>query len=347
MNSIKKYSLNVEGIKDAIMSYSFTDSTIKITISEPDKAKIVCHITKDDDTGVLNFYIKKSGLVSINIQGSEKIASLCEACRNYVIQRTAIPNTIQKTFTIHKSKADNLDYFKEELNSHGLSLILADSKSPIHERAEISDSHGTKVSYTLYNNGTFLLQGNVCSLFLVIMTEALNWLVDKDENVAQAISFDNTTHRFEEKIEKLVPNLGKSGDTDGVLERMILTSVSLFNSGVIVEDYGCYTFGVLKALEGILKLRLSEDLGIIDKLGEHFSYDQTSHKHHIGANVYDDNIELKKAINKAYNIWVSSRHATFHADEQISTSTLLSYEQAHEIFIESIEVINNICNNWD
>lgn len=111
-------------------------------------------------------------------------------------------------------------------------------------------------------------------------------------------------------------------------------------------DYGCYTFGVLKALEGVLKLRLSEDLGPIDKLGNHFYYDQPSHRHRVDTNAYDGMLELKKAINKGYNNWVSSRHSTFHADDQIATSTLLSYEQATVVFQDTLNCINAICDNW-
>ena len=242
--------------------------------------------------------------------------------------------------------------FKEELvDTHKFIIVTraATANPTIHEWFDVSDSNNCRVTCTLYGNGTFLLQGNVTPLYVTVMTEALRWLVDetKMSSLPDSITLNNTVSIYSENINDLIPQLPICGDTDGIIERMVSTSVRLFNSGIIVDDYGCYTFGVLKALEGVLKLRLSDDLGPIDKLGEHFYYDQSSHRHRIITTAYDGKLELKKAINKGYNNWVSSRHSTFHADDQIATSTLLSYEQATAVFQDTLNCINAICDNWN
>ena len=350
MDTSKNYSLFTYYIEGAVESFVLHEGELALNVDKPDDAKIVCHITKGRATGIVNFYLKKNGLVSINIQGAPSLYEMCERCCDSVIQQTSIPNSLRKSFTVRNSKKDNIDLFKLELtDTHKFKIndIGAGGNVNIEQRFAVLSGQSIKVSCTLYTNGTFLLQGNVSTLFITVLTESLRWLVDSHQNkTTEFISLQNISNLFSEQIDDLVPKLSVCADDDGVIERMILTSVALFNSGVIVEDYGCYTFGVLKALEGVLKLRLSEDLGPIETLGDFYYFDQPTHRHRLKTTVYDRDLELKKALNKGYNNWVSSRHSTFHADEQISTSTLLSYEQAHEVFVKILDCINDICNNW-
>lgn len=352
MDKNKDYSLYIDGIDDSVSNFVSKDATLKLSVQKPDATKAIYKIAQGKDIGVINVYIKKSGLVSITIQGAKSLNALCEQCCDSFIQQTAIPNSLRKNFKLRRIKIDDVELFKEELvDTHKFTIVAraATANPTIQEWFDVSDSNNCRVTCTLYGNGTFLLQGNVTPLYVTVMTEALRWLVDetKMSSLPDSISLNNTVSLYSEDIKCLIPQLPICGDTDGIIERMVLTSVRLFNSGIIVDDYGCYTFGVLKALEGVLKLRLSDDLGPIDKLGEHFYYDQPSHRHRIISTVYDGKLDLKKAINKGYNNWVSSRHSTFHADDQIATSTLLSYEQAIAVFQDTLNCINAICDNWN
>lgn len=352
MDKNKYYSLNIVDIDDSVSYFVSKDATLKLSVQKPDSSKAVYKITKGKETGVINVYVKKNGLVSITIQGANRLSAICEQCCDSFIQQTAIPNSLRKNFTLRHSKTNDFEFFKEELvDKHKLKLTekAATANNTIQEWFDVLDKNNCRVTCTLYTNGTFLLQGNVTSLFVAVMTEALRWLVDdnKISKLQDSITLNNTVSLYSEDINELIPHLSACGDNDGIIERMVLTSVRLFNSGVIVDDYGCYTFGVLKALEGVLKLKLSEDLGPIDKLGNHFYYEQTSHRHRVYTTAYDGKLELRNAINKGYNNWVSSRHSTFHADDQIVTSTILSYEQATEVFQNTLDCINAICDNWN
>ncbi len=352
MDQKKNYSLYIDGIENAFIAFVSQDQSLCLTTNSPSDAITVYRITKGRATGIINVHYKKNGLVSMSIQGAASMTALCDKCCDDVIQRTSIPNSLRKNFTLREANSDNLEFFKTELaDTHGLSINLkaANPITHITESFDVLNAAGVKVVCTIFDNDTFLMQGNITTLYVTVMTEALRWMVNPDKlsNVTDIISLQNTTQLFSEDINDLIPNLSVCGDTDGVIERMVRTTVRLFNSGVIVEDYGSYTFGVLKALEGVLKLRLSEDLGPIDKLGNYFVFDSVSHRHRISCSTYDGNIELKKALNKGYNEWVSSRHSTFHADDQISTTTLLSYEQSVEVFQKALDCINNVCDNWN
>lgn len=352
MDQNKNYSLYVDGIEDAVNAFVSQYQSLGLTVTKPNATVMVCHIEKGKTTGILNFHFKKNGLVSMSIQGAPSMNTLCDKCCDDVIQRTAIPNSLRKNFTLREIKRDNFDYFKADLtDTHGLSIVVKASNPATHIREcfDVLTGIGVKVTCTVYDNDTFLMQGNVTTLYVTVMTEALRWLVnpEKISKITDVITLNNTTKLFSENINVLIPNISVCGDTDGVIDRMVLTTVRLFNSGVIVEDYGSFTFGVLKALEGVLKLRLSEDLGPIDKLGNHYDFDPVTRRHRINHTLYDSDVELKKALNKGYNEWVSSRHSSFHADDQISTSTLLSYEQAVEVFQKALECINSVCDNWN
>ena len=350
MESNKNCSLFVEGIEGAIQAFVNTiEGKEKVEMDKSNSSRIICKIGSTPNKGVITFYVKKNGLVSISVQGAESMEALCVRCRDFVIQRTAIPNSLRKNFTIREINMSNIDYFKEDLkSSYKISIEDNGQGTDIAERSIVKDEKGVVAYYTIYSNGTFLLQGNVTPLYVCIMTAALRWFVEGKEmdSIDELIVLSNTTQTIDDEIDKLVPNLSVCQDTDGVLNRMIMTSVVLFNSGIIVEDYGCYTFGVLKALEGIMKLRLSDDFGVVDKLGEYFDFDNTTHRHNFNKTLYDGEPRLKMALNKSYNQWVASRHSTFHADTQIVTSTLLTYELALEIFYKAIECINDLCNNW-
>lgn len=351
MDSNKNYSLFSDQIEDSVSEYVATDTSLNLTVNRPTASQHVYRISRGANTGVITFYIKKTGLVSINIQGSEQLAEICERCCDYVIMKTSIPNSQKKSFSIKNCVLENFEYIKTDIDEqHGYVLkakeVAADSN--ISESIIVADTHGTKVTVSIYSNGTFLMQGNVTPVFVTVMTEAIKWMLDTDNaaNVSNIISLENITNTFNTDINVLIPNLSVCNDTDNIISRMVLTSVSLFNSGVIVDDYGCYTFGLLKALEGVLKLRLAVDLGMIDKLGDHFHYDSTTNSHRINTNVYDTTPHLKVAINKTYNYWRSKRHASFHADAQIAVSTLYAYEQALEVGMKALDCINEICDNW-
>lgn len=355
MDQKKNYSLYIDGLEDAVKAFVIKDKTLSLSIErKPNASVLLFRISKGKTTGVINVSLKKNGLVSMLIQGAPSMNALCDRCCDDVIQRTSIPNSLRKNFTLRDSKSENIEFFKAELtDTHKFSINAKPSKTAIHvkECFDILNAAGVKVVCTLYDNDTFLMQGNVTSLYVMVMTEALRWLVnpEKINDVSDIIALNNTSQQFSEEINDLIPNLSVCGDTDGVVERMVRTSVRLFNSGVKVDDYGSYTFGILKALEGVLKLRLSEDLGPIDKLGDYYYFDSVSRRHRIKTQytIYDSQQKLKNALNKGYNEWVSSRHSSFHADDQIATSTLLSYEQAVEVFQKALDGINGVCNNWN
>ena len=73
-------------------------------------------------------------------------------------------------------------------------------------------------------------------------------------------------------IEKdLNKHFTKTENIEGsILEDFLKTSIALANSGVVVDDYGCYTFGIMKALDGLISKRLLEDAPDFKDYGTYF-----------------------------------------------------------------------------
>ena len=129
-----------------------------------------------------------------------------------------------------------------------------------------------------------------------------------------------------------------------------MTSIYLANSGVKVDDYGCYTFGILKALDALLTKCILENSSEFDNYGTYFEKEHNSNDKYRfidGVITYNDNISLKYALEDGYTFFHRHRHTTFHIDKTaIETSRILDYDKAIEIIKDSLVIINRICKNW-
>ena len=137
-------------------------------------------------------------------------------------------------------------------------------------------------------------------------------------------------------------------------ETMILTSLNLMNSSIDVGDYGCIPFGILKALEGIIGVRLHEALAFRTRetIGARF-IERSSGSGAFGVNSstttnITDGTPLSRALSEGYTFYRAYRHTTFHCDirNPMASLILTTKETALGIIEDSISKINNILRNW-
>ena len=178
------------------------------------------------------------------------------------------------------------------------------------------------------------------------MNAALLWMLDDVDENNSIIGLKNVSCNIESDVTKHIDHIEKLKPDGDVMIKMIESSLQLVNSGISVSDYGCYTFGVLKAIEGILKLRIQEDVYIFENFGDYFIINKNKGTYHFKTSLYDEQPNLKKALEKAYNHFHKYRHSTFHVDDQIETTKILNYSEAISIIVDSVHIINEICNNW-
>lgn len=302
-------------------------------------------LTYDKANRFITIYYKKNGLTSISHQGSNKTSKLGEECCEYIISKTSLPDSIHKTFSIKNSNLKNYEYFKTEIGDEHI-VILNSNDTNVLERIKVKDDTGATITVTIYKNATLFFQGAITPLFVSLMNAALLWMLDDVDENNSIIGLKNVSCNIESDVTKHIDHIEKLKPDGDVMIKMIESSLQLVNSGISVSDYGCYTFGVLKAIEGILKLRIQEDVYIFENFGDYFIINKNKGTYHFKTSLYDEQPNLKKALEKAYNHFHKYRHSTFHVDDQIETTKILNYSEAILIIVDSIHIINEICNNW-
>lgn len=112
-------------------------------------------------------------------------------------------------------------------------------------------------------------------------------------------------------------------------------------------DYGCHTFGLMKAIDALLRKRMQEDGPLNGSYYQRFQ-EQADGTYCFSDSIitYNDNIALKNALEDAYTFYHKHRHTTFHVDDMIESSRILNFDEALDIVHEGLSIINRICNNW-
>ena len=303
-------------------------------------------LTQGKANAFITVYYKKNGLTSISYQGSNRTNKLGEECCEYVISKASLPDTYHQTFTIRNANFDNYDYFKSEIGEENISVENTNDTS-VHERIKVKDETGAAITVTMYKNATLYFQGNITPLFVSLMNAALQWMLAEENENVSVIGLKNVSCDVDCDIAKHIQHIDKLKPDGNVLIKMIETSLQLANSGIAVSDYGCYTYGILKGIEGIIKLRLFEDVPPFENFGDYFIYDKHTGTYKFKQSFYDAKIELKRSLEKAYTHFNKYRHSTFHVDNQIETTKILSYSEAISILYDSLDVINELCDHWD
>ena len=350
-----KYSLAIERIDEAVAAFASRHTGYKVSIKNLNEGKfkqIEFTDAKSDGKGILNCYIT-AGQVSYNIQGSPKHHKIGQDCWESIVRETSLPDINQKAFKTSGVAPDDFYTLIEALNDYeGVEVTeQSTSKNPnVHEQYHLKGAYGARLAVTYYNNGTLLVQGAVTPFFVEFVTLVLDTITNVPaEAIKELFAVGQRTGTvFDTDIVKYISDL--THIKGSVIEKFILTSLSLANSGVPVDDYGCYTFSIIKALDGIITARLLEDVPAFTNYRDYFCKMQGGFGKYTflpSAGMYDNNTRLKSALEQGYTFLHKHRHPTFHVDQpNIETSTILSYDEAVAVIKESLAIINDICNNW-
>lgn len=346
----QKYSIYIDGIPSSLSDFQREHHAYSASIAKSTDKIITINIQKKKETGIINCFIS-GGQVSFNIQGHPHLRSICESCKEYLIENLAIPALDKKSFTVKNIAFENFDSFVELLkNANDIEIkeLGIDPKAPIRNRYHLKGKYNAEISLILYNNGTLCLQGVVSSFFLDIMSEILFFLPDyPKEAIDDFLAIKPTTaHIIDLDLGIHISNIELIKDT--IIADWILTSIALINAGIHVEDYGSYTFGIFKALDALIRKKLLEDAPNFKDYGMYFQKDKNgSYKFIEGIGTYDDTPDLKRALECGYDFFNKNRHTTFHIDTtNIETSRVLSYDEAINLTKDALVIINRICNMW-
>lgn len=208
---------------------------------------------------------------------------------------------------------------------------------PAHDSYVFTSKIGDKLTVNIYKTGTLTLQGKPAYLY----GEAISFLsYCNDISVDDIVDSINTFHNVSVKtsevrndMEVLMPRA--YGNIDEMILKLLSPSISLRKVNIELEDYSCYTFPALRALEGYIKYLLGQKgVTVGNTFGGVFS--GTTLCPPAATKVND--VTYQRELERLFAYFKGNRHVLFHT-EQILIGTKL-IEDKHE----ADEIINTVIN---
>ncbi len=297
-----------------------------------------CVVTADGKEAMLNLFFNNDGSTTITPTG--KNTELSSLIKVLVEEQCKFSSTMQgKTYSIRKLSKEWSEKIVEYLTS--LENVTVEEHIidtiPVHRSYVFTSKIGDRLTINVYETGTLTLQGKPAYLY----GEAISFLsYCKDVSVDDIVDSINSFHDVNVKtsevrndMEVLMPRA--YGNIDEMILKLLSPSISLRKVNIELEDYSCYTFPALRALEGYIKYLFSlKRVAIGNTFGIAFNGDTlypavaTS----IGEVVYQSELE------RLYVYFKNNRHVIFHTEQILIGTTLI--EDKHE----ADEIINTVIN---
>lgn len=311
-------------------------------------AVIKCDFIANDKPCSLNFYNKKNGTTTMSPTGKNtEISSLLEDRIIEKCEYTDIGISKSHSFVITKEWAYKLVDFLERLKGIKKDRIAHDN--PQYTQCKFESVKGDRLNINIYETGKVVLQGKPAYLY----TEALAFLSYCPQvSIADILEANNTFHEVDIKVDEtrielqnLMPNAYE--DFDETLFKLLSPSITLKKVSLELEDYSCYAFPALRALEGYLMQVFSIE-GIIighrygEQSGSHFRYVSQSDSYLLKRKTADilSNPKSRVVLEEVYNYLNKNRHTLFHSEQILFNSVILEDKlEADQIVNEVIDMI--------
>ncbi len=302
--------------------------------------------------GILKFFFTK-GHTSFQIQGNTKYNSILHDCREYIIKKTKLPDIQQENrcAVFHNISSESFNDFISLLSSEShWKVTHFGGDSLAIDRVSIQGNYDTLATITYFHTETVTIQGLITSLLIDIYNIAVQLFKAEDASgkggFLEVIKLPGA-QIISDSLDDHFPDRSKFAGTP--FEAMIKTSLIMLNSSVILPDYSAMSFGALKALEGVIGLRLHNDIGLGDKehIGSRFSVDTDPNKWKLSKTNLTPG-PLVNAVEDAYSFYHANRNTTFHARCQDPMASIIYPDKGMALGIveESIKLMNRIIRNW-
>lgn len=303
-----------------------------------------CNFTVNDKPCSLNFYSKNNGTTTMSPTG--KNTEFSSVLKERIIELSDYKDTgVSKshTFRINQDWAYKLVGFLEGLEDIEKDRIQ--HENPKYEQCKFMSTKGDRLNVNIYETGKVVLQGKPAYLY----TEALSFLSYCPEiSMTDVVEANNSFHEVDVKVEdtrtelqRLMPNT--YGKIDDTLFKILSPAITLKKAGREVEDYSCYAFPALRALEGYLMHIFSiENIVIGHKYGEqcgsHYRYVQRSDSHVLKKGTVDrlSNHKSKEVLEEVYNYLKKNRHTLFHSEQILFTTRILEDKLEADLIVNEV-----------
>lgn len=327
----------------------FVDNNNGITINRTDTTnEIKLDIVEGSRKGILHLYYKEGGNFSHYEQG--EWVQMAIACWTHIYTSIGMLVTNKVLPAIRKVKKVDFEAF---IDCFRLSDAYSVSDKEINNdnieyAHEIGDSNGAKISIAYYKNKSMHIQGAPNALLVKILTDAIDsipqadsslidYIVPSDRQVKSVIDADIKKH-----IENTTPIIG------GKIEKLINTSLTLINSGIIVEDYSPFSSNVLRALDAVMNGIIKQAAAPVASYHDYFVGDPScGYRLKVENNPFAADAELTALLEEAYTYYHNHRHPIAHTDHQnVETTRILTYDEAALEIRDTLALINRICSKW-
>lgn len=295
-----------------------------------------CEMLADGKKAMLNFFFKADGTTSIQVCGSNtEISTLIKVRLEEQCQYTG--NAEHKTCSIKKIPvewSDRLIKYISELKNVNVQENIVETH-PKHTEYVCRSVLGDKLVINRYDNGTLVLQGKPAYIF----SEAISFLsYCKEITVGDIVETVNSIHNVDVKIsdvhEELKVILKNSySQIDSTIIKILSPSISLKKVGIELEDYSCYAFPALRALEGYIKYLFG--LKTIT-VGHNFANIFSGYKLTDTVKRQINNVEYQAELERIFKYFKDSRHVHFHTEQILIGTELI--EDKNEAF----DIINSV-----
>lgn len=297
-----------------------------------------CNILADNKQAILDFYFNTDGSTTIFPTGTNQEISL--TIKSILEEQYTYSNDIEgKTYSFKNLPTEWSNKLIQYLKTLVKDAPIIDKieKHPIHYIYKFKSSIGDTLVINIYNNGTITLQGKPAYLY----SEAISFLsycehVSVEDIVDTVNNLHNVNVKTEDvrsEMEALLPRSYKN--LDEMILKLLSPSISLRKIKMPLEDYSCYAFPALRALEGYIKYLFS-----MKSINIGHTFCKIFDKGILSANIASkiNNPIFQRELERLYNYLVNNRHVIFHTEQVLIGTTILEDKQ------EADEIVNNVLN---
>ena len=218
-----------------------------------------CSIVADNKKAIIDFYYNEDGTTTINPTG--KNLDMSTAIKSVLEEECTYSSRLGgKTYSFKKLPVEWSTKLIEYMNT--LVEVPATyekvDKKPEHDVYKYTSSIGDSLSINLYRNGTVTLQGKPAYLYgeaISLLSYCDNVSIDDIINTINNFhDIDIQTDDVKSEMEVLLPCSHKN--IDEMILKLLSPSIVLRKIKMPLEDYSCYAFPALRALEGYIKPEL-------------------------------------------------------------------------------------------
>ena len=257
---------------------------------------------------------------------------------------------VNRTHSIKISKEWSLKLIEYMKSIKNVKFREKEIEKPPHKSYQFI--HGKdKITFNVYETGMFVIQGKTAYLY----SEAISFLgycpdITIEEIIETNIklqSIEVSNADIKDEMAELLPNTFNK--IDETIIKILSPSLALSKLKIKLDDYSCFAFPALRALEGYLKYILFINKIEVDhNFGKIFDYNSNNGEYSLKKSYSKkiDNIKKQKAIEYVYDYFNKNRHTIFHADQILIQSRILEDKaEADMIIQEVIRIIEDTYND--